>query len=75
MSPHGIGYKHTWYPHDLSQWWETFTNLFLSNIINHGESDVQWQISIQASHLSIFGISLWKEMDTLSNIMLCHFVY
>ncbi len=46
MSPNGIGYKQTWYPPDVRQWWETFTKLFLSNIINHGESDVQWQISI-----------------------------
>ncbi len=46
MSPHGIGYKQTWYPPDVREWWETVTKLFLSDIINHGESDVQWQISI-----------------------------
>ncbi len=46
MSPHGIGYKQTWYPPDEREWWETFTKLFLSNIINHGGSDVQCQISI-----------------------------
>ncbi len=31
MSPHDIAYKQTWYPPDVRQWWETFTNLFLSN--------------------------------------------
>ncbi len=41
------------YPHDVWYWWETFTHLFLSNIINHGESDVQWQFSISGSHLSV----------------------
>ncbi len=46
MSPHGIGYNMTWYPPYVRLWWETFTKLFLSNIINHGESDVQLQISI-----------------------------
>ncbi len=44
---------------------KTFIKLFLSNIINHGESDVQWQISIYGSHLSVFGISLWKEKEAL----------
>ncbi len=38
MSAHIIGYK--------QMWWETFTKVFLSNMINYGESDVQWQISI-----------------------------
>ncbi len=46
ISPHGIGYKQTWYPPDVRSWWETFANLFLSNIINHGEIDVQWSVSI-----------------------------
>ncbi len=46
MSPHGIGYKQTSYPPHVKWWWETFTKWLLSNIINHGESDVQWQISI-----------------------------
>ncbi len=27
-------------------WWENFTKSFLSNIINHGEGDVQWQSNI-----------------------------
>ncbi len=36
-------------------WWEIFTKLFLSNILNHCESDVQWQIDIECSHLSILG--------------------
>ncbi len=36
----------------IQKWWETFTKLLVSslymlyNIINHGESEVQWQISI-----------------------------
>ncbi len=46
MSPYGIDSKQTWYPADVRYWSETFTKLFLSNIINHGESDVQWPISI-----------------------------
>ncbi len=54
MCPHGIGYKQTWYPPDVKLWWDTFITLFLSNIINHGESDVQCQISIQCIHLSAF---------------------
>ncbi len=33
MSPHGIGYKRTWYLRDVLLWSETFTKLFLSNII------------------------------------------
>ncbi len=33
---------------------KNFTKLFLSNIINHDERDVQWQISIWGSHLSTF---------------------
>ncbi len=44
MSPHGIGYKQTWYPPDVRYGLET--KLFLFNKINHGESDVQWQINI-----------------------------
>ncbi len=40
MSLHGIDNKQTWYPPDV-RYWENFTKLFLSNIINHGESDVQ----------------------------------
>ncbi len=43
-----------------------FTKLFLSNIINHGESDVQWQISIYGSHLRVLGISLRKKKEALS---------
>ncbi len=31
---------------DVRYWWETFTTLFLSNIINHGKSDVQWPVSL-----------------------------
>ncbi len=59
MNLHGIGYKQTWYPPDVRYWWETLTKLFLSNIINHGKSDVQWPIWI------IFGISVWKEKVAL----------
>ncbi len=44
-------------------WGETFTKSFLSNIINHGESDVQSQISISGSHLSVLGFTLWKEKN------------
>ncbi len=46
ISPHGSGYKQTYFSPDVRKWWETFTKLFLSNTINHGESDVQWQISM-----------------------------
>ncbi len=57
MSPHDIGHKtDLGYPPDVRKWWDTFTPLFLSNIINHGESDVQWQINIQCIHLS----ALWN---------------
>ncbi len=48
-----ILYSHKWWLHPLfkmSQWWNAPKTLsfplFLSNIINHGESDVQWPISI-----------------------------
>ncbi len=64
MSPHGIGYKQTWYPPDVRQWWESFTKLFLSNIINHGESDEQWQISIIGSHLSVFWDTFMKREES-----------
>ncbi len=40
----------------------------MSNIINHGESNVQWHISILGSHLSVLGISLWKGKVALSRI-------
>ncbi len=43
-----------------------FTKLFLPNIINHGESYVQWQISTQGGHLSVFRIGLWKEKVALN---------
>ncbi len=46
VSQLGIEYKQTWYPPDVK--------LLLSNIINHGVSDVQWQISIYGSNLSVF---------------------
>ncbi len=39
---------------------ETFTKLALSNIMKHGESDVEWQISKQGIHLSVFWNYLWK---------------
>ncbi len=45
---------------------KSFTKLFLSNIINHGESDVQWPISIYKVVIwAFFGISLWKEKVVL----------
>ncbi len=47
MSPHGIRYKQTWYLPDVRYCWETCTKWFLCNIINDGESDVQWKISIR----------------------------
>ncbi len=41
----------------------------MSNILNHGESDVQWQISISGRHLSVLGISLWKEKEALITVI------
>ncbi len=43
---------------------KTFTKLFLSNIINHGESDVQWQISIQGGYLSVLGGYFMKKEES-----------
>ncbi len=42
---------------------DTFTKLSLSNIMKHGESDVERQISIQGIHLSVF----------LANIIIAYF--
>ncbi len=39
-----------------------FTKLSLSNLMKHGKSDVEWQISIQGIHLSAFG----KENEALN---------
>ncbi len=44
---------------------DILVKLSLSNIINHGESDVKWPISIWGSHLNVFGSSLWKEKVAL----------
>ncbi len=57
MSPHGVGCERPDVNRfinilyigahiGIQKWCETFTTLFLSNIMNHGESDVQCQISI-----------------------------
>ncbi len=43
------------------------TKLFLSNIINHGESDVQWQISILDSHLSVLWLFYGKRKQLSEN--------
>ncbi len=32
--------------------WESFTELFLSNIMKYGKNDIEWQISIQSTSLS-----------------------
>ncbi len=53
------------YPPDVRWSWETFTKLFLSNIINHGESDVQWSINKKVVIWAFFWISLWKEKVAL----------
>ncbi len=42
-------------------YWHTFTKLSLSNIMKHGESDVEWQISIQGIHFSAFWNIFGKE--------------
>ncbi len=47
----------------------------MSNIINHGESDIQWQIGIYCSHLSVLGIILWKEKVALNNLALAQLIY
>ncbi len=44
-----------------------FTKLSLSDIINHGESDVERQISIQDIHLSAFGIFVRTEKEATIN--------
>ncbi len=62
MSRHDIGSQQTSYPPDVRSWWETFTKLFLSNIINyhdHGELDLQWQISI--IWVGVFGLVFEKR--------------
>ncbi len=33
-------------------WWERLTELFLSNSMNYGKSDIEWQTSIQGMSLS-----------------------
>ncbi len=40
-------------------------NLSLSNIMKHGESDVERQINIQGIHLSAFWNCFWKEKEAL----------
>ncbi len=45
--------------------YNTFTKLSLSNIMIHGESDVERQISIQGMHLSDFNNYFWKEKEAL----------
>ncbi len=37
-------YPCKWHDHDHK--WADFTKLFLSNIKNHGENDIQWPISL-----------------------------
>ncbi len=44
---------------------DSFTKLSLSNIMKHGESDAEWQISIQGKHLSAFGIRFGKVKEAL----------
>ncbi len=41
--------------------WDNFTKLSLSNIMRYGESDVEWQISIQGVHLNSFWNYFWKR--------------
>ncbi len=35
MCPQCSGYKHTWYPPVVREWWETFIKLLLCNIIKN----------------------------------------
>ncbi len=64
-SPQYIDYKQTWYSPDVRYWWETFTKLFLSNIINHGESDYNNQLVYKVVIWAILGISLWTKKIVL----------
>ncbi len=51
----------------LIRWWETFTELFLSNI---GTGDVKWHIGIQGMHLSAFWDYFGKEKEALTKMKL-----
>ncbi len=48
-----------------------FTKLFLSNIINHGESDYNNQLVYKVVIWAIFLISLWTE-NVVLNICICN---
>ncbi len=47
-----------------------FYKLSLSNIMKHGESDVEQQISIQGIHVSAFGNYLWKREGSFNPCIL-----
>ncbi len=38
----------------LTQWWATFTKLFLSNVMKYDKRNSEWHIGIQGMHLSAF---------------------
>ncbi len=44
--------------------WESFTELFLSNIIKYGKIDIEIQTSIQSTSLGDFGDHLKKREGT-----------
>ncbi len=67
IGSHGIIYKHTWCPTDVRKLWQTFTKLFLSNIINHDESDEKLVYKVVIWECN--GISLWKEEEALNLYM------
>ncbi len=45
-----------------------FTKLSLSNILKHGESDVERQIIIQCMHLTVFFNYVWKREGSFNTI-------